>query len=121
MSGLFDVIATLISICLQSGVPLKILVKKFKDIRFEPSGITQNPKIRFAKSIVDYIFKYLGQEFLSEEDKEEIFGPSRIESLPTLSSQSDTSALVCECGAMMIRAGSCYTCPNCFATTGVCN
>jgi len=121
VSGLFDVIATLISICLQSGVPLKILVKKFKDIRFEPSGITQNPKIRFAKSIVDYIFKYLGQEFLSEEDKEEIFGPSRIESLPTLSSQSDTSALVCECGAMMIRAGSCYTCPNCFATTGVCN
>ena len=121
VSGLFDVIATLISICLQSGVPLKILVKKFKDVRFEPSGITQNPKIRFAKSIVDYIFKYLGQEFLSEEDKEEIFGPPRIESPSTLSSQSDTSALVCECGAMMIRAGSCYTCPNCFATTGVCN
>ena len=120
VSGLFDVIATLISLCLQFGVPLKTLVKKFKDVRFEPSGITQNPKIRFAKSIVDYIFRFLGQEFLPEEDKKEIFGlPADQKKDPNKDVHTD--ALICECGALMIRAGSCYTCPNCFATTGVCN
>ncbi|MDO8743376.1 MAG: vitamin B12-dependent ribonucleotide reductase, partial [Candidatus Azambacteria bacterium] len=127
VSGLVATIATLTSICLQSGVPLKTLVRKFKDVRFEPSGITTNPKIRFAKSFVDYIFRYLGMKFLSEKEKEEIFGPPHVEiasdeEITNLNNGViDTDALVCECGSMMFRAGSCYTCPNCFATTGVCN
>lgn len=129
VSGLFDVIATLISICLQSGVPLKTLVKKFKDVRFEPSGFTKNPGIRIAKSIIDYIFRYLGITFLSEEDKKEIFGSPHVGLIPennkiednTISENINTDAPVCGCGTMMFRAGSCYTCPNCFATTGVCN
>ncbi len=155
ISGLLDVIATLVSMSLQSGVPLKTLVAKFKDMRFEPSGITSNADIPFAKSFIDYIFKYLGHKFLSETDKEEIFGQTPVgrletiiplenvigDSLPAVTAASlqnlqprltnwddlqsknaYTDAPICEkCGAMMFRAGSCFSCPNCFATTGVCN
>ncbi len=132
VSGLFDVIATLTSICLQFGVPLETLVRKFKDMRFEPSGITSNPNIRFAKSFIDYIFRYLGQTFLSDDEKKEIFGSSHAGLSPengeikddnvTGNDKASTDSPVCgECGTLMFRAGSCYTCPNCFATTGVCN
>ncbi|MDP3731222.1 MAG: vitamin B12-dependent ribonucleotide reductase [bacterium] len=140
VSGLLDAIATLTSISLQSGVPLKILVKKFKDMRFEPSGMTSNEEIPFAKSIIDYIFKFLGQNFLKEEEREEVFGAANlggpsikpVATLTLAASQNaltvpaglpemDTEATVCECGSIMVRAGSCYSCPNCFSTTGVCN
>lgn len=160
LSGLFDTIATLVSICLQSGIPLKALVKKFKDLRFEPAGFTTNPDIPVAKSVVDYVFRYLGIKYLSPEDREEVFGPNyadielaslkqdkgvstsdkilaelvssatvRTEKLPlkdhTGNGKAKTlnaDAPLCNgCGTIMIRAGSCYSCPNCFATTGVCN
>ena len=143
ISGLLDVVATLVSMCLQSGVPLKVLVKKFKDMRFEPSGITANEEIPFAKSFMDYIFRYLGLRFLNEKDKEEIFGPSdhttpsiplidkgegEQTSAPAMSGWGEdtkpdahSDAPVCDCGTLMFRAGSCFSCPNCFATTGVCN
>lgn len=152
ISGLFDVIATLSSMCLQSGVPLKTLVRKFKDLRFEPAGFTSNPEIPFAKSFIDYIFKYLGHKFLSDKDKEEIFGSEHAQlkltfgqdeekkeqklELPVTpaiaasaaavweQNQNDvyTDAPLCmECGTIMFKTGSCYSCPNCFATTGVCN
>lgn len=162
VSGLLGTIATLISVSLQSGVPLKILVKKFKDVRFEPSGFTENPNIQTAKSIVDYIFRYLGMRYLSKEDKEELFGPdmvhdpdfaerildvkdktdsllaSLVTEAPTVPTsmevkvpsvhhqpgavgRTSADAPVCQCGTLMVRAGACYSCPNCFATTGVCN
>ena len=135
VSGLLDVIATLTSISLQSGVPLKTLVKKFKDMRFEPSGFTNNSEVPIAKSIIDYVFRFLGTRFLSEADKEEIFGAAYVPvqkeisepvaslaSAPTFqTAEAATEATVCECGAIMVRAGSCYSCPNCFSTTGVCN
>ncbi|MEK7582976.1 MAG: vitamin B12-dependent ribonucleotide reductase [Patescibacteria group bacterium] len=143
ISGLLDVVATLASMCLQSGVPLKVLVKKFKDMRFEPSGITTNADIPFAKSFMDYIFRYLGMKFLNEKDREEIFGPSETPvdtvAAPAVTpaitpapapvnsgwddvKEAHTDAPLCsECGTMMFRAGSCFSCPNCFATTGVCN
>lgn len=148
ISGLLDVVATLVSMCLQSGVPLKVLVKKFKDMRFEPSGMTTSEEIPFAKSFIDYIFRYLGIKFLAERDREEIFGPSHVEA-PALSAETapapvaepvavtatapvmsgwdeqkadaHSDAPVCDCGTLMFRAGSCFSCPNCFATTGVCN
>ncbi len=165
-SGLLDTIATLISISLQSGVPLKSLVKRFKDMRFEPAGFTENPDIPTAKSIVDYIFRYLGMKYLSREDKEEIFGPEAAAAMPDFTERvlsvkdqtdsllaslvsdapnpapstaqeakasasehhmpgmvgkSQTDAPVCNCGTLMVRAGACYSCPNCFATSGVCN
>ncbi len=64
VGGLMDAYGTAISIALQYGVPLEVLVQKFAHARFEPMGITQNPEIRFAKSIVDYIFRWLGMEFI---------------------------------------------------------
>lgn len=141
VSGLLDVIATLTSISLQSGVPLKVLVRKFKDMRFEPSGFTNNEDVPIAKSIIDYVFRFLGTRFLTEAEKEEVFGSayqpatdnsnSPKTATATLVSahtqagyavaEADTEATVCECGAIMVRAGSCYSCPNCFSTTGVCN
>jgi len=68
ISGLMNSFATSISIALQYGVPLKILVNKFVHSRFEPSGFTSNPNIRIAKSIVDYIFRWLALKFLPAED-----------------------------------------------------
>lgn len=160
LSGLFDTIATLVSICLQSGIPLKALVKKFKDLRFEPAGFTTNPDIPVAKSVVDYVFRYLGIKYLSPEDREEVFGPNyadiELASLKQDKGVSTSDKILAElvssatvgteklplkdhtgngkaktlnadaplcngCGTIMIRAGSCYSCPNCFATTGVCN
>lgn len=70
ISGLMDSFATAISLALQYGVPLQTLVDKFAHSRFEPSGITNNPDIRFAKSIMDYIFRYLGSKFLSRVPEE---------------------------------------------------
>jgi ribonucleoside-diphosphate reductase alpha chain len=67
ISGLMDTIATMTSLALQYGVPLETLVSKFAHMRFEPSGITPNPDIRFAKSIPDYIFRWIGQKFLPQE------------------------------------------------------
>ena len=72
ISGLMDSIATLTSVALQYGVPLETLVNKFSHVRFEPSGFTKNPDIPYAKSLIDYIFRFLGTRFLSTELKEEI-------------------------------------------------
>jgi ribonucleoside-diphosphate reductase alpha chain len=156
ISGLLDVIATLVSMSLQSGVPLKYLVNKFKDMRFEPAGPTSNSEIPFAKSFIDYIFRYLGYKFLSQEDQEEVFGKTVRNQLVSNGNGNDyeappisvaspipasahehegitatswdnskdaaTDAPMCDkCGTIMFRAGSCFSCPNCFNTTGVCN
>jgi ribonucleoside-diphosphate reductase alpha chain len=69
VSGLMDSSATTFSVALQYGVPLKDLVNKFAHVRFEPSGFTGNQEIPIAKSIVDYIFRWLGSRFLSPDDK----------------------------------------------------
>ncbi|WP_428939079.1 LAGLIDADG family homing endonuclease [Fontivita pretiosa] len=64
IGGLMDTIATLVSVSLQYGVPIESLVRKFEHVRFEPSGMTRNPEIPMAKSLVDYIFRWLGMEFV---------------------------------------------------------
>jgi ribonucleoside-diphosphate reductase alpha chain len=64
IGGLMDAIATLVSVSLQYGVPVESLVRKFEHVRFEPSGMTRNPEIPFAKSLVDYIFRWLAMEFV---------------------------------------------------------
>ncbi len=69
ISGLMDSFATSISIGLQYGVPLEVLVNKFVHMRFEPSGYTNNPQIRIAKSITDYIFRWLAIKFLPRESQ----------------------------------------------------
>ena len=142
ISGMMDSFATSISIALQYGVPLKVLVDKFSHARFEPSGFTNNPEIPIAKSISDYIFRWLGLKFLTKDD-----APTTGTITPTVpepstqpklrkqdSSQRITSALErnekvvfqtqadappChECGSIMIRSGSCYKCLQCGATSG---
>jgi ribonucleoside-diphosphate reductase alpha chain len=67
ISGFADAFAQAISYSLQYGVPLQVLVDKFSHARFEPSGMTKNPEVRFAKSIVDYIFRWMATKFLSPE------------------------------------------------------
>jgi ribonucleoside-diphosphate reductase alpha chain len=67
ISGFADAFAQAISYALQYGVPLQVLVDKFSHARFEPSGMTKNPEVRFAKSIVDYIFRWMATKFLSQE------------------------------------------------------
>jgi ribonucleoside-diphosphate reductase alpha chain len=67
ISGFADAFAQAISYALQYGVPLQVLVDKFSHARFEPSGMTKNPEVRFAKSIVDYIFRWMATKFLSAE------------------------------------------------------
>jgi len=72
ISGLMDTIATLTSLALQYGVPLEALASKFSHVRFEPSGFTKNPDIPYAKSLTDYIFRFLGSRFLSTEQKQSV-------------------------------------------------
>lgn len=72
ISGLMDTIATLTSLALQYGVPLEALVSKFGHVRFEPSGFTKNPDIPYAKSLTDYIFRFLGSRFLPTELKQSV-------------------------------------------------
>src|SRR5262249_40186471 len=68
LSGVMDSFATTCSMALQYGVPLKILVDKFTHTRFEPSGFTSNPQVPYAKSIMDYIFRYLASKSLPKEE-----------------------------------------------------
>ena len=83
VSGLMDTIATMTSIALQYGVPLKALVDKFSHTRFEPSGFTNNKEIPIAKSVMDYVFRYLGNRYLEGEDSS--VGESAAEAGTTIS------------------------------------
>ncbi len=140
ISGFADAFAQAISYALQYGVPLQVLVDKFSHVRFEPSGMTRNPEIRFAKSIVDYIFRWLATKFLSPEaqfhagvnGRVEEPAPQRLAAAegpvaaaqPTASNphstiQNQEDAPPCStCGAIMIRSGACYKCVNCGNTSG---
>ncbi len=72
LSGVMDAFATAVSIALQYGVPLSALVRKFTHLRFDPSGFTGNPKIPMAKSVIDYVFKWLASKFLSPKEQVDI-------------------------------------------------
>ena len=145
ISGLMDSFATAISFALQYGVPLQFLVDKFSHMRFEPSGFTKNPQIPYAKSIVDYLFRWMASKFLDEEAKREV---GIIESEKSLTAKSDAApAMVAmapvaslrdgkdggirqafinqadappcpDCGSIMVRNGACYKCMNCGTTSG---
>ena len=137
ISGLMDAFATSISMALQYGVPLEALVEKFSHVRFEPSGFTKNPEIPYAKSITDYIFRWLASKFLSAEEQEAVGvqaregslkpipGPVTTASLPAKSGspggahRAQMDAPPCHyCGSIMTRNGSCYRCSNCGSTSG---
>jgi ribonucleoside-diphosphate reductase alpha chain len=176
IKGLMNAFATAISIGLQYGVPLEVFVNKFSYVRFEPEGITTNPEIPFAKSMPDYIMRWLASRFVEDTDYLEQLGilteevrakkeaqqafplddtnggnghsngegngngngsaepaaESESESKPATAALTDTPPVVpakmgpdlelgpaCDqCGGMMQRTGSCYTCSSCGNNTG---
>ncbi len=125
ISGLMDSFATAVSYALQYGVPLKFFVDKFSHVRFEPSGWTGNKEVPYAKSIMDYIFRWLGAKFLGPEyalgDAGESTKLQETDPVPqqTLQFSAVADAPSCsECGGIMTRNGSCYKCENCGSTSG---
>ncbi len=131
ISGLMDAFALAISMTLQYGVPLSVLVEKFTHSRFEPAGYTNNPEIPFAKSLMDYIFQWMSHKFLVSRISGEASGdhevsiefqafeeaPSDPDQLPLFDAQADAPPCS-ECGAIMTRNGACYKCENCGSTSG---
>ena len=165
LRGMMNSFATAISISLQYGVPLETLVSKFAYMRFEPEGITTNTEIPFAKSLPDYIMRWLASRFMDTDDQEELgiltpavrarkmgqdlavgseggtAGPSS--SQPTAAPSTGSTPVAAasamtekppvvparlagldlgpacqQCGGIMQRTGSCYTCPSCGNNTG---
>ena len=139
ISGLVDTVATLTSIALQYGVPLGVLVKKFTNMRFEPAGFTNNKAIPMARSIVDYMFRWLGTKFMTpeerassgqidhaveetspepgEEEPEPVNNPRLGDKDSAFEREAD-SPVCFECGSLMVRAGACYQCLNCGLSSG---
>jgi ribonucleoside-diphosphate reductase alpha chain len=158
ISGLMDALATSVSLALQYGVPLEVLVRKFSHMRFEPSGWTPNGDIPYAKSIMDYIFRWMGLRFLPHDEQPGEEQPS-IETVAaraaalaaaggpasgvnehtsshgappnghhthtlsagdmhTIARLQEDAPPCTECGMITIRAGACYRCDNCGATSG---
>jgi ribonucleoside-diphosphate reductase alpha chain len=138
-----DSFATAISMALQYGVPLRVLVDKFSHMRFEPSGFTKNADIPMAKSIMDYIFRWLATKFLDGDAQKEVGivksekveeapskkvvsiaaqaprGGAPVTTISTVTSLYQQDAPPCpDCGAIMIRSGACYKCMNCGAVSG---
>ncbi len=136
VSGLVDSIAIAVSLALQHGVPLSLLVEKFSHTRFEPSGFTGNPQIPMAKSVLDYVFRWLSLKFLNSEQAQEAELEAKLptitKDLNTLAVNSDnanqlkltfkpqTDAPPCsECHSLeVVRNGACYKCLNCGASMG---
>ena len=135
VSGLMDAFATSVSLALQYGVPLKVLCDKFSHTRFEPSGFTGNPEIPIAKSITDYIFRWLELRFGADATpmvatlpKAPSAAPAPMQSASVSAPSTDmenhifntqADAPPCHvCGSIMVRSGTCYKCFNCGATSG---
>jgi ribonucleoside-diphosphate reductase alpha chain len=136
VSGMMDTFATSVSLALQYGVPLSVMCNKFSHTRFEPSGFTGNPDIPIAKSITDYIFRWLEHTFIKNQvapvavTAPMTTGPVKTE-LPVASVTADEGNLESEvfvsqadappchvCSSIMVRSGACYKCMNCGATSG---
>ena len=125
VSGLMDCFATAVSLALQYGVPLKVLCDKFSHTRFEPSGWSGNPEIGYAKSLLDYLFRWLSLRLLPPKSPPPMGAEGEATALAPSSPLGDgsgtdqTDAPVCKaCGAIMTRSGSCYRCANCGSTSG---
>jgi ribonucleoside-diphosphate reductase alpha chain len=147
IAGLMDCFAISVSMALQYGVPLPDLVQKYIHTRFDPSGVTNNKEIRFARSIMDYIFRWMALRFLNKEDLE-VLGMTKpmeddirtetnghtvvpkVSATPTTAETTSLSTFTKTfegqadappcflCGAMMVRNGNCYKCLNCGSTSG---
>jgi ribonucleoside-diphosphate reductase alpha chain len=142
LAGLMNSFMIAVSLGLQYGVPLEVYVSKFAHMRFEPSGLTNDPDIRAAKSIVDYVFRWMGKKFLTADQQEEVGiltpevrarmaaayanGAPEVPELTEHPTPGQTAlfnahedAIECSrCGGRMVRAGTCYTCRDCGTSTG---
>ena len=142
LAGLMNAFMISVSLGLQYGVPLEVYVSKFAHMRFEPSGLTNDPDIRAAKSIVDYVFRWMGKKFLTVDQQEEIgilspevrarmaaaysAGAPEVPEFVEHPTPGQTAlfnthedAIECSrCGGRMVRAGTCYTCRDCGTSTG---
>src|SRR5271166_3604854 len=130
ISGLMDAFATVVSLALQHGVPLRVLCEKLSHMRFEPSGWSGNPKIGYAKSLMDYIARWLELRFLNG-DQGELFKAIPMPAQPALDANGTDpvvalgeliqmgDAPACNiCGSLMVRSGTCYRCMTCGTTSG---
>jgi ribonucleoside-diphosphate reductase alpha chain len=146
LAGLMNSFMISVSLGLQYGVPLEVYVSKFAHMRFEPSGQTNDADIRIAKSIVDYVFRWMGKKFLTADQQEEVGilsaevrsrmaeryrnggnGAAEVAADPAEAPPPGQTALFnafedavecAKCGGRMIRTGSCYTCRDCGTNTG---
>src|SRR6187397_2698932 len=146
LAGLMNSFMISVSLGLQYGVPLEVYVSKFAHMRFEPSGQTNDADIRIAKSIVDYVFRWMGKKFLTADQQEEIgiLSPEVKQRLAAAYTEAGDHASAAEtmgvtvaapgqtalfnqwedaqecarCGGRMVRTGSCYTCRDCGTNTG---
>lgn len=117
VGGLMDCLGLSVSMGLQYGVPLESFIEKFSHVRFEPQGITTNPDVRFAKSLVDYIFRWLEQTFDMVPGDPQGEGLEDME--VTVEAKMQAGAPICEhCGSITIRSGTCYVCKNCGHSLG---
>src|SRR5712691_11499442 len=119
LSGFMDGLALSISIGLQYGVPLKALVDKLTNTRFEPSGFTENRAIRYSSSVLDYIARWLGGKFLSAEylKPTSILNEEEVATQVGKPTSAAGDAPSCStCGMLMVPNGSCYKCVNCGST-----
>lgn len=131
MGGLVDSFTKLLSIALQYGVPRDKLIRAFVHTKFEPSGFTDNPRIRFADSLYDYIFKYLDLEYdggqvtglnraygAADSGPPSIAPPADSEPVPAAPSMNVDAPPCSNCGTIMRRNGSCYLCDSCGSSSG---
>lgn len=129
VSGLLDAFAKSISFLIQYGVPLEELVSSFEGVKFSPNGVTSNPDISFATSIIDYVMKWLKKRFLNPEEQLRIDTKHSRKVLeatkasPELDEMDyDLSEDPCpNCGSPMVKTGTCSTCKVCSYNTGVCS
>jgi ribonucleoside-diphosphate reductase alpha chain len=147
LAGLMNAFMIAVSVGMQYGVPLEVFVSKFAHMRFEPSGITNDPDIRIAKSIPDYIFRWMGKRFLEAETQAELgimnaamreqlangtghtTAPTAEESAPqtaptpgpgqrALFNAWEDAVECAKCGGRKVRTGACYTCRDCGDNSG---
>lgn len=118
LSGLMDAWSIAISMALQHGTPVKTLSEKFTDMRFDPSGFTSNDEIKFARSVPDYIFRFLEANY--GDGKPTAISKPLVEDLaPSPVASVQLTGPPCgKCEALTRRSGSCYVCPECGTTTG---
>ena len=134
IAGLMECFGTVVSVSLQHGVPLKVLCDKLSHTRFEPSGWTGNEELGYAKSIMDYLFRWMELRFLSgkqlplftqqmavverQGSAEANHAPASVSQYLHDSYEVGDAPLCVTCGSLMVRNGSCHKCVNCGGTSG---